>query len=118
MREGKQVLLYAAVVRKDGDTFVVMFPDIPHAHTNGSSRDDAIRHAPDALQAGISMLMEKGEDIPLAGKIAQGMDSRRAAFGGVFRKGRTLLCSALLYSAGAARVRSALRRPMSKRATG
>lgn len=66
------MLLYPAIVKKDGDSFIVLFPDIPHAHTNGSSREDAIQHAPDALQAGISMLMERGEDIPAPGKPRKG----------------------------------------------
>jgi antitoxin HicB len=60
--------LYPASVRPDGDTFVVLFPDIPHAHTNGNSREDALKHAPDALLAGISMLMEKGMEIPAPGR--------------------------------------------------
>lgn len=62
------MLLYPATIRRDGDTFVVLFPDIPHAHTNGKSRDEALAHAPDALQAGIAMLMEKNMDIPSPGK--------------------------------------------------
>ena len=62
------MLLYPATVHPDGDTFVVLFPDIPHAHTNGSSREDALSHAPDALLAGISMLMEKNMDIPAPGR--------------------------------------------------
>jgi antitoxin HicB len=48
----------------DGDGFVVLFPDIPHAHTNGRSRADALVNAPDALHAAISMLVEKNMDIP------------------------------------------------------
>ena len=59
--------LYPAIVKGDGDTFVVVFPDIPHAHTNGNSREDALAHAPDALEAGISLLMEKNADIPAPG---------------------------------------------------
>jgi antitoxin HicB len=62
------VLLYPATIRRDGDTFVVLFPDIAHAHTNGKSRQDALAHAPDALQAGIAMLMEKNLEIPSPGK--------------------------------------------------
>ena len=53
------MLLYPATIRPDGDTYVVLFPDIPLAHTNGDSREDASKHAPDALPAAISMLMEK-----------------------------------------------------------
>jgi antitoxin HicB len=62
-------MLYPATIRRDGDTFAVLFPDIPHAHTNGKSREDALAHAPDALQAAISMLMEKGLEIPAPSRV-------------------------------------------------
>ena len=58
------MLLYPATIRPDGDGFVVLFPDIPYAHTNGNSRADALANAPDALHAAISMLVEKNMDIP------------------------------------------------------
>jgi len=58
------MLQYPATIRRDGDDFVVLFPDIPHAHTNGNSRADALANAPDALHAAISMLVEKNMDIP------------------------------------------------------
>ncbi len=61
-------MLYPATVRPDGDTFVVLFPDIQDTHTNGSSREDAVSHAPSVLLvAGMSMLMEKNRDIPAPG---------------------------------------------------
>jgi predicted RNase H-like HicB family nuclease len=44
------MLLYPATIRRD-DGFVILFPDIPHAHTNGKSRPDALANAPDALHA-------------------------------------------------------------------
>jgi antitoxin HicB len=59
------MLTWPATIKRDGDTFVVLFPDVPHAHTNGNSREDALGHAPDALLAGLSMLMEKNLDIPV-----------------------------------------------------
>ena len=65
-------MLYPATVHKDGETYIVLFPDIPHAHTNGSSRADALAHAPDALEAALSMLMEKGHDLPSASKPRRG----------------------------------------------
>jgi antitoxin HicB len=46
-----------------------MFEDIPQGgHTNGKDEADAIRHAPEALKAAISLLMEKGFGVPLPSK--------------------------------------------------
>jgi antitoxin HicB len=66
------MLLYPATIKRDGDSFVVLFPDLPFAHTNGDSREDALAHAPDALHTAISMLMEKNLDIPEPGKVRRG----------------------------------------------
>ena len=66
------MLRYPATLRRDGKTFVVLFPDLPFAHTNGNSREDAFSHAPDALHTAISMLMEKSLDIPEPGKLRRG----------------------------------------------
>lgn len=62
------MIVFPANLIPDGDTFVVLFPDLPHAHTNGRSVEDAVAHAPDALVAGLSMLMEKNLPIPSPGK--------------------------------------------------
>lgn len=66
------MLRYPATVRPDGKTFVVLFPDLPFAHTNGDSRGDALSHAPDALHTALSMLMEKSLDIPEPGRLRRG----------------------------------------------
>jgi antitoxin HicB len=58
------MLLYPATIKRDGNSFTLIFPDVPGAHTNGDTRNDALAHAPDALQTAISMLMEKNLDIP------------------------------------------------------
>jgi predicted RNase H-like HicB family nuclease len=68
LKRRNDMLLYPATIRLAGDTFVVLFPDIPHTHTNGKSREDALLHARDALQPGIFALMEKNLDIPLPSK--------------------------------------------------
>jgi len=66
------MLRYPATLRRDGETFVVLFPDLPFAHTNGDNRVDALAHAPDALHTALSMLMEKNLDIPEPGKLRRG----------------------------------------------
>jgi antitoxin HicB len=66
------MLLYPATVRPDGNSFTLIFPDVPGAHTNGDSRKDALAHASDALHTAISMLMEKNLDIPEPGKLRRG----------------------------------------------
>ena len=62
------MLLYPATISRDGNSFTLIFPDIPGAHTNGNTREDALAHAPDALHTAISMLMEKNQDIPAPSK--------------------------------------------------
>jgi len=61
------MLLYPATIKRDGNSFTVIFPDVPGAHTNGDTREDALAHAPDALHAAIYMLVEKNLDIPVPG---------------------------------------------------
>ena len=85
---------YPAIVKPDGDTFVVVFPDIPHAHTNGSSREDALAHAPAALEAGIAMLMEKNMDIPIPGS-ARGRNTVLVGLPSVISSAKVELYTAL-----------------------
>jgi antitoxin HicB len=66
------MLLYPATIKRDGNSFTLIFPDVPGAHTNGDSKEDALAHAPDALHTAISMLMEKNLDIPEPGKLRRG----------------------------------------------
>ena len=62
------MLLYPVTVRRDADTFVVVFPDFPEGgHTNGRTAIEALGYAPDALKTVISMLMAKGLDVPMPG---------------------------------------------------
>jgi antitoxin HicB len=63
------MLLYPATVKRDHDAFVILFPDLPLAHTNGDTREDAMAHAPAALHTAISMLMDKKLDIPAPSKV-------------------------------------------------
>jgi antitoxin HicB len=66
------MLLYPATIRPDGNSFTLIFPDVPGGHTNGDTREDALSHASDALHTAISLLMEKNLDIPEPGKLRRG----------------------------------------------
>ena len=58
---------YPAVLEKpdeNGDV-VFSFPDVPEAHTFGAGRDDALRHASDALEAALSFYVDDGRDLPV-----------------------------------------------------
>ncbi len=58
--------LYPAILNdpdENGD-IVVSFPDVPEAHTFGFSREDALRHAIDALEAALSFYVDNGKELP------------------------------------------------------
>ncbi len=88
------MLIYPATIKRDGDTFVVLFPDVPHTHTNGDSREDALRHAPDALLTGLSMLIEKNLDIPAPG-VSRAKDTVWVGLPSVISSAKVELYSAL-----------------------
>ena len=44
--------------------FVVSFPDVPEALTQGEDRDEALLAARDALETALAMYVERREDLP------------------------------------------------------
>jgi antitoxin HicB len=46
--------------------FVVTFPDVPEAITQGESIDDALLHAVDALETGLSFYIDARKPLPVA----------------------------------------------------
>jgi len=59
------MLSYAVKLKKDTNgTILVEFPDVPEAHTFGEDRDDALRHAVDALETALSIYVDDRRDIP------------------------------------------------------
>jgi len=44
--------------------FVVTFPDVPEAITQGDSEEEAIEYARDVLQMALATYMERGMDVP------------------------------------------------------
>lgn len=62
-----QPLAYTAIVRQDGpNDFLVTFPDVPEAITQGDTFDQAVAHAPDALSAALEHYLKVGRPWPLA----------------------------------------------------
>jgi len=52
--------------------FVVTFPDIPEAITQGDNVDDAMRHAADALESALDFYFEEGRRVPMPSRSKRG----------------------------------------------
>lgn len=48
----------------DNDTVIVVFPDIPGAHTYGNDVEDALLHAADCLITAVAFIVRHNEDVP------------------------------------------------------
>lgn len=58
-------LAYVALIRQDGpEDFLVTFPDVPEAITQGSSLEEAIANAGDALDVALEGYLEAGRAWP------------------------------------------------------
>jgi antitoxin HicB len=56
---------YRVVLRRDdNDTFLVSFPDFPEAHTFGTTRDEALERARDALATVIDAYIKDRRPLP------------------------------------------------------
>jgi antitoxin HicB len=58
------MLAYPALFEPEGKGFVVTFPDIPEAITEGDSADEAMEYAIDALQTALSEYINRRLEIP------------------------------------------------------
>ncbi len=58
--------------------FVVRFPDVPEALTQGEDREDALAHAVDALETALEMYVDEGREIPRASAPRKGQVLVRA----------------------------------------
>ena len=63
---------YPAKIRPDGRFFLVTFPDIPEAITQGDDIEDAMRHAADVLESALDYYLESGRPIPAPSKPKRG----------------------------------------------
>lgn len=58
------MLSYPARVTRDGDGFVVSFPDVPEALTGAATREEALEMAADALTTAMDFYFEDRRPVP------------------------------------------------------
>jgi antitoxin HicB len=63
---------YPANIRPDEEFFLVTFPDIPEAITQGNDVEDAKLHAADALESALDFYFEDGRPVPAPSKPKRG----------------------------------------------
>ncbi len=56
---------YPVELTRDGDTWMVTFPDIPEAITFGEDEDEALLQAKDALETALAMYVDSRRPIPM-----------------------------------------------------
>lgn len=65
-------LLYPARVTRDGDEYLVTFPDVPEAITAGASRAEALEMAADALVTAMDFYFEDRRVVPMPSPARRG----------------------------------------------
>lgn len=63
-------MLYPAILEPDGGGFMVSFPDIPEALTQGETLEEAREMAADALATAMEFYAEDGRPVPPPGSVA------------------------------------------------
>lgn len=66
------MLSYPARITRDGDGFMVSFPDIPEALTGADSKDQALEMAADALTTAMDFYFEDRRRVPPPSKVKRG----------------------------------------------
>lgn len=66
------MLIYPATIAPDGDGYVVQFPDIPEALTQGGTREEAVAMATDALRTAIDFYFEGERPVPMPSRVKRG----------------------------------------------
>jgi antitoxin HicB len=66
------MLIYPALITRDGDGYLVRFPDIPEALTQGETRDEAVDMAADALRSAMDFYFEDGRPVPPPSRVKRG----------------------------------------------
>jgi len=65
---------YPVKLKPDSGGFVVTFPDVPGAITEGDSKAEALHHALDALETIFMYVFGTGEKIPLPSPVKRGQN--------------------------------------------
>ena len=68
---------YPVTLTPDGDTVLVTFKDIPEAITFGVNKDEALLHAIDALETGLSFFVDARKQLPVASRPKRGQKTVR-----------------------------------------
>ena len=68
---------YPVTLTPDGDTVLVTFKDIPEAITFGVNKDEALLHAIDALETGLSFYVDARKQLPVASRPKRGQKTVR-----------------------------------------
>ena len=63
---------YPARIKQDGKSWLVTFPDIPEALSQGADREQAIAMAKDALQTALEFYFDERRAIPEPSRIKRG----------------------------------------------
>lgn len=66
------MLTYPATLTVDGDGYLVKFPDIPEALTQGTTREEALDMAADALRTAMDFYFEDGRCVPMPSRVKRG----------------------------------------------
>jgi len=69
-------LAYPVVLEAAPDGgFVVSFPDVPEAHTQGKDKDEALARAVDALETALEFYTDEGGSLPVPSKPKRGQET-------------------------------------------
>lgn len=68
---------YPVTLTPDGDTVLVTFADVPEAITFGADEDEALLHAVDALETGLSFYVDARQPLPQPSPAAPGQPTVR-----------------------------------------
>lgn len=65
---------YPVILTTDTGGYVVTFPDIPEAMTQGDSYEEAMEMAKDVLESSLDFYFEDQRQVPLPGKLKEGQN--------------------------------------------